>query len=1208
VNQLASFFRFELRYHLRRPVTYVFAFVMALLGFLVVATDAVRVGGVGGKVMYNSPWLINSFIGVFTLVGTVFTSAIAGTAILRDFELKSHELLFTTRLQKSAFVFGRFLGAYLVTLLVLSCAAVGLWLGLHMPWLDADKLGPTPPGTFLWPLLLYVVPTGLFVSAVFFAVGVLTRSYAAVYSAGIVLFVGWQLANIVVGDIEYERLAALIDPFALHASDMIERHWTIAEKNTLLLPLEPLLAANRALWLALSGLILAVSYRAFRMEAFARAFRSKAPAEAPPAVRRPRGPLPPVDLVAGPRAALARLAALVRLYYRGVLRDRAFLTVALCGMAITTINAFFADMLYGTTVYPVTYAMIEMIRSFDLFFLILTAMYAGELVWRDRQVNCDQLLDATPASSAQVFAGKLLALVLVHATLLAALIATGVAIQTIKGYTNYELGVYLGYLYGIVLPGLFVTTAIAFFLHVLADNKHVGTGLVIGYYLLLLVLGSWGVTDNLFRPAGFPDPTYSAMNGYGPDLGPWLWFYAYYFAFAGLLLLVARLFVVRGRPDRPTGARALLRLHGLRARLRLAKDRLSLAWLAAALPLLLAFAGLFAFIRHNTHTLNIYRSSDAEKDLQAEYERAYKQYEKLPQPRIVASDVRVELYPARGHMTAKGRYRLANKTGTAIDRVHVGIRDHVTIRELAFDRPAELEHDAPQFRYQIYKLAEPLAPGAEMALNFDVGYLKEGFGNTGRLEAIVDNGSFLAHNDYLPMIGYLPDAELADDDDRKERGLPDRERMRPIDDQDARRNTYIASDSDWIDFAATVCTEPDQIALAPGYLEREWTEEGDGGQRRCFAYEMDSKILNFYSFLSARYAVRRDQWNDVAIEIYYHPGHEYNTDRMIDATKKSLDYFTKNFSPYQHRQVRILEFPRYASFAQSFPNTIPYSEAIGFIARVDPDDPEDLDYPFYVTAHEVAHQWWAHQVIGADVQGATMLSESLSQYSALMVMEKEYGKDKMKKFLGYELKGYLGGRSGERKKELPLMLNENQQYIHYQKGSLVFYALKDYIGEDTLNAALARYIKQVGFQQPPFTTTRDLVAILREATPPEYQYVIEDMFETITLYDNKVTSAEVAPDGDKFRVRFEVQARKLRADELGNETEVPIADYIDIGVFAPPGPGDLEFGKPLFFERRKLTAAKTEIEVVVDAAPARVGIDPYNKLIDRDPRDNTSGL
>src|SRR5690606_21974120 len=144
------------------------------------------------------------------------------------------------------------------------------------------------------------------------------------------------------------------------------------------------------------------------------------------------------------------------------------------------------------------------------------------------------------------------------------------------------------------------------------------------------------------------------------------------------------------------------------------------------------------------------------------------------------------------------------------------------------------------------------------------------------------------------------------------------------------------------------------------------------------------------------------------IEIYYQEGHEYNLERMINSIKKSLDYYTKHFSPYQHKQVRIIEFPRYNSFAQSFPNTIPYSESIGFITKVG-DEPEKIDVPFYVTAHEVAHQWWAHQVIGGNVQGAVLMSETMSQYSALMVMEKEYGKKAMKKFLKYEMDKYLQG-------------------------------------------------------------------------------------------------------------------------------------------------------------------------------------------------------
>src|SRR5262249_52985839 len=163
-------------------------------------------------------------------------------------------------------------------------------------------------------------------------------------------------------------------------------------------------------------------------------------------------------------------------------------------------------------------------------------------------------------------------------------------------------------------------------------------------------------------------------------------------------------------------------------------------------------------------------------------------------------------------------------------------------------------------------------------------------------------------------------------------------------------------------------------------------------------------------------------------KIYYHPGHEYDLDRMMESMKASLAYFGTNFSPYHYRQVRILEFPRYAGFAQAFPNTIPYSESIGFILRTTDGEDDDLDMPFFVTAHEVAHQWWGHQVVGANAQGSTLMSEGLAEYSALTAMEKRHGRTQAKKFLQNELDRYLNGRANETQRELPLMLVENQPY------------------------------------------------------------------------------------------------------------------------------------------------------------------------------------
>ena len=182
---------------------------------------------------------------------------------------------------------------------------------------------------------------------------------------------------------------------------------------------------------------------------------------------------------------------------------------------------------------------------------------------------------------------------------------------------------------------------------------------------------------------------------------------------------------------------------------------------------------------------------------------------------------------------------------------------------------------------------------------------------------------------------------------------------------------FLGDDADHIKFEIKMSTSPDQIAIAPGYLQKEWEEEG----RRYFHYKMDVPMFNFYSMISARYEVVREAWETpqgrpVNLEVYYHKGHEYNLDRMMGSMKHSISYYEEHFSPYQFRQMRIMEFPRYSTFAQSFANTVPYSEGIGFILKPDEDD---VDMNYYVTAHEMAHQWWGHQVIPANVQGAAMV-------------------------------------------------------------------------------------------------------------------------------------------------------------------------------------------------------------------------------------------
>jgi ABC-2 type transport system permease protein len=671
-------------------------------------------------------------------------------------------------------------------------------------------------------------------------------------------------------------------------------------------------------------------------------------------------------------------------------------------------------------------------------------------------------------------------------------------------------------------------------------------------------------------------------------------------------LIVAYLFWPRGAAETWAARWAAVRARAGATSTRALAGTTALATVAAG-----------GFVWYNTAVLNPYRSTKTTEHLQAAYERDYRRYRTLETPRIVGVHIRADLVPEQRAFSLASVYKVVNKRQRPLDSLYVSITttaflSSVTgaastshgyrVDSIVWSRPTSVVFADTARGVYLYRLAQALAPGDTIMLAYGGHYTTAGYPNDSPNNDIVGNGSFL-NESYFPILGYDDSPELSDDDIRKREHLKPKDRQPSIHDESARRNSALSADADWVTFDAEVSTAPDQTAIAPGYLQREWTENG----RRHFAYAMDRPILDFFSILSGRYAVRRDSTNGVALEIYYNPGHEYDLDRMIEGSKRGLAYFTTHYSPYQFRQYRIIEFPRYRTFAQSFPNTIPFSEGIGFIARVrDADD--DLDWPLFVTAHELAHQWWGHQITPADQQGAAMLIESLAEYSALTIMEQKYGQARAQKFLRYELDRYLRGRSTERKKEMPLMLVENQAYIHYNKGSLAFFALRDYIGEDSLNSALHRFLHDKAFQNPPYTNTVEFLPYVRAVTPDSLQYVIHDLFETITLYDNKATAATATRRADgKYDVHLTFDAHKLRADSLGGQTEIPVADYIDVGVFGEPSK-DNRLGKPLAVRKVHVTQKTMSVDFTVSERPVKAGVDPFNKLIDRTPEDNVRAV
>jgi ABC-2 type transport system permease protein len=843
--------------------------------------------------------------------------------------------------------------------------------------------------------------------------------------------------------------------------------------------------------------------------------------------------------------------------------------------------------LFGTPVWPVTRMMLQLIDGGYLFMaVVILVYYAGEIVHRERQTRVAEYVDAMPWPNGVAIAAKLTSLVFVLLMVLLASLVAAVIVQALHGYTRFELPVYAFGLFVVqaAFPLLLCVAAVA--VQSVVANKFVGMLVIVLGFLAFGALGELGFEHPLYT-FGTPPVPLSDMNGFGHFVEPFVAVTAYWAAIMVAVAIGAHLFFQRGL------------VTSAAERLPVARARFTPGLKAATAVALLAAAGIGSFIFYNTNVLNAYRTEEDVERLKAEYERRYKGFEGLAMPEAVDITAQVDLFPDERRVESRGRAFVENVHPVPIEEIHVSVPRLLRVNALEIEGGTLAEEDV-ELGYRKFRLDAPLAPGGRLEVAWDLSWLNPGFVHARGNTRIVENGTFVDSTEIFPAFGYVPDNEIRDNNKRRKYGLPPARRLPEYDAADdfAPGQALVRKRAN---FRTRLSTASDQIAIAPGYLVREWTEAG----RRHFEYEMDAPIWPFASFSSARYAVERGQWNDVAIEVYFHPPHDFNVARMIAATQKSLDYFTREFSPYPYRQFRILEFPAYARFAQSFPNTVPYSEAIGFIANL--SDPKHIDYVFYVTAHELAHQWWGHQVIGRYAQGMTLIVETLAQYSALMVMEKEYGARQMRRFLRYELDNYLSNRGGELIEELPLSRVEDQGYIHYRKGSVAMYALKDAIGEDALNRALRSFLAKYAFRETPFPRSGDLIAEFRAVAAPEHQQLITDLFERIVLWDLAVESVSTeAIDDGRTRVTLEVRAAKREADGQGRETEVPLDEVLDLGVYpkADASLGERDLPEPLAFERVRVRSGTNRFEVVVDGEPDRVGIDPLAKRIDRNPDDN----
>ncbi len=1214
-------FRYELGYRLRSISTWSYAgflFLIAIWTFLATAD---------GSAYANAPVRIAGGTAIAGLLGMLVTAAIFGDAAVRDFAAEMDPLLFTAPLRKGEYLGGRFLAALTVNALVMLAVPLGHVVAtVVVESLQSVKAGPFRVLAFVQPWPLFVLPNLILTGAILYAIGALARRVIPVYLGAVVLFVTYIVAVNAAERITNPALALLSDPSGIHTLQRVTRYWTEAEQNVRLVGFPADLLLNRALWLVFATAVLALLYRRFhfahaaerrtrrgRTAIFGRVRRreERVAVEAP--IRRSR----PVEVprVAGTfdfRTTARQTLAVTRRSLEEIAASRWFVGVLLGCTGVTLLVGWnVGDTVFDTSTWPVTMLVAGTVlaRRVTPIIYALIALYAGELVWKDRDAKVDAIVDAAPVPEGVAFIGRFLALVVMIASMQAAQMAGGILIQALQGYYRFEIGLYLQIVFGLKLVDYLLFAVIAMTIQVLVNHKYLGHMVLLLAFLSVLTLRMLGIVDHhLLLYGTAPEWTYSDMNGFGPFLRPWIWFELYWAAWALLLSVVAALFWVRGREP------------GVRHRLARARALSggSLARAAGVAIVLIVVLGSFVF--YNTNILNEYLSGREAGLPQARYEKRYKRFEGAPQPAITDATLREEIYPDQRAVDLRGSYRLVNRSGVAIDSVHVMLHyPGVGVHSISFDRDSRAVVADDETGYRIFALARSLEPGDSLRLEFDVSFRPRGFPNSGIQTKVVRNGAVFDRS-WLPAIGYQPVNELSNEDARRRLGLLPRQRSPGPDDVAATRRRWELRNEDLVHLDAVVGTSADQTVIMPGILRRSWTENG----RRYFHYETRPALFGA-NVISGRYAVLQGRWipgpgatpvprhsapprsgdatrvsddDGVALRIFHDPAHGSNLDRTLRSMKASLAYYTEQFGPYPYDELSIVEIPRYGGFGRALAHTITFTEDY-FLGRVKENQ---LDQPFYGTAHEVAHQWWGGQARGAAVRGRGFLSESLANYSAMMVVERTYGSEAARRVYAFQMDRYLRGRASF-SREVPLLDVEDQPYIAYRKGAIAMYTLRLALGEERVSSALRRYLEKYRDAGPPYPTSRDLYAELRAVTPDSLQYVLTDLFETVTLWDVRTERATVErTGGGEYLVSLDVVARKARADSVGHMSEVPMNDLVEIGAFAP-GEGDA-LGEPLYLERQRIRSGKQTIRITVPSRPARAGIDPRHELIDRDGEDN----
>ncbi len=1176
--------RFEAFYQLKQR-----AFPLLAGLFLYLGIFAGRQGFAPANVDFNSTYQINFFTSLFTLASVFIVMFFAISGMLRDKRYNMENIIYSTAIKKWQFFWSRYLGVFVSSLLVFTPFLIGYAISVTFSDLDPERVGAFHLTSYVRAWLLFVIPNILICSALVFAVSTLSKNNLATYVSAIFIYMLYMISSMflnsplmaqsVATTPEGMALAALADPFGIAAFFEQTQFWTPFQKNTQFLSFSGLYMWNRILWVALATCILFGTYFLFSFRQVSqkvkKSFVANDKSEKPEKYK-------PVQTHDGRQSQFSSFFSLLKIELNGVFKSLPFLGVISIWFVIvfmeinSTINEGGA---YNDSLFPLTNLLIDLfIDPLYILSFILIIFYSGELVWRERSLNFNGIIDATPVANWVLFSSKFIALIMLPLLLIASGIIIAMGFQIAKGYFNLEMDQYLSMFYYNGTQ-LLIFSMMALFVQSLVSNKYLGMGIT-----GLIIMGSFlapriGLEHDMLRFGFLPRLSYNNMTGYSGESILFNHLSLYWIALSGILSLLS----------------FKLWQRGIVKNIRIHLQQLLSKWKKWELTILGVFGIVLitsgGSIYYKMNVVNDYYSSAEILDYKEAYERKFKQYDELDHLHRVSMKTEVDLYPNEQTYSIKANHILRNKHDHPISKLFITEKE--PLHSIQLENARLVEHDS-LFGTYLFEFNEPVKAQQKVKFKYEIHKALKGYETSNE---IVANGTYISFRSFEPRLAYRSSLEISDNFERENRGLP------RIEDESVEDEHLHLSDISFgrLDYETIISTQSDEIAIGSGKLLKQWTENG----RNYYHYKAENKILPTMAYFSAKYASTKEEFMGISLEQYYHEGHEYNLRDISESTKEALKYCISNFGDYAFDHLRIAEIPGHWPFGGfAHPGVISMVEDRLYL--VDTRDDEDFNLVAKRVIHEVSHQWWGHTLIPKMVAGGSIFVEGFAKYTEAVILEKMYGESAIWQLSQNANSRYFRGRAYASTPEPPLYIVDGQGYISYGKNYTIMLALRDLLGEEKLNSVLRSITDRHRNEDDEFgANTLEFIDDLYNLTPPEQHVLIDDWFKRVITYDLSVENTEYKQlENGQYEISLKLQSKRFETLADGSLKEIQINEPITIGLFSKHPSSANEKNGLLYLKPHQINKELMEINLIVDELPEYVAIDPYGTRSDEDFVDN----